>query len=134
EILYCFLINLKRMRTLFFGLLCFLAACNSTPSKESKQTSYKTTGSVEKLDAGLDSVIAANAKIEIIGEGFEWSEGPLLVEKHKLLLFSDVPRDKIYKWTEDKGVEVYLTPSGYTDSIPRDGEMGSNGLLLDNEG
>ncbi len=47
---------------------------------------------------------------------------------------ADVPMNTIYKWTEEKGKEVYLTPSGYTDSIKRDGEMGSNGLTTDNEG
>src|SRR5689334_14070912 len=51
-----------------------------------------------------------------------------------MLLFSDVPKNIIYKWTEEKGVEPYLTPSGYTGSIPRGGEPGSNGLTLNNEG
>jgi gluconolactonase len=51
-----------------------------------------------------------------------------------MLLFSDVPRDTIFKWTEEKGKEVYLTPSGYTDTVKRGGEMGSNGLILDKEG
>jgi gluconolactonase len=51
-----------------------------------------------------------------------------------MLLFSDVPQNIIYKWTEEKGKEIYLTPSGYTDSIKRAGEMGSNGLLLDPNG
>ena len=64
----------------------------------------------------------------------DWSEGPVWVEKYKMLLFSDVPRDTVYKWTEEKGKEVYLTPSGYTDTIPRGGEMGSNGLTLDKDG
>lgn len=119
------------MRILLIGLVCLTVACNNNSSKKSE---YKTTGSIHKLDDGLDAVIASGAKIEIIGEGFEWSEGPLWVEQHQMLLFSDVPRDTVYKWTEDKGVEVYLTPSGYTDSIPRGGEMGSNGLVLDKEG
>ena len=40
----------------------------------------------------------------------------------------------IYKWTEAKGKEVYLKPSGYTDSAKRGGFMGSNGLALSNGG
>ena len=64
----------------------------------------------------------------------DWSEGPLWVESNKMLLFSDVPRDTIFKWTEEKGKEVYLTPSGYTDTAKRGGETGSNGLLLDKDG
>jgi gluconolactonase len=110
----------------FFALITLLS-CNA-------QHSYKTTGSIERLDPSLDSIISVNAVPEIIAEGMEWSEGPVWVESQKMLLFSDVPRDTIYKWTEEKGKEVYLAPSGYTGTVPRGGEMGSNGLLLDKEG
>jgi gluconolactonase len=41
-----------------------------------------------------------------------------------------VPQNIVYKWTEKRGKEVFLTPSGYTDSEKRGGEMGSNGLTL----
>lgn len=94
---------------------------------------HKTIGSVEKLDSSLDNIISPNAKIEIIAEGFDWSEGPVLIDD-KTLLFSDVPMNTVYKWTEEKGKEVYLTPSGYTDTLKRGGETGSNGLLLDSKG
>ena len=91
----------------------------------------KTTGTFERLDPGLDSIISRNAKAEIIAEGFEWSEGPLWIDKGKMLLFSDVPANTIYKWTAEKGTEVYLQPSGYTGSIPSTcKEPGSNGLVL----
>src|SRR3546814_7115057 len=51
-----------------------------------------------------------------------------------MLLFSDVLENKIYKWTEQHGVEPWLEPSGYTGSVPRGGETGSNGLLLTPDG
>jgi gluconolactonase len=98
------------------------------------QQPYKTIGTVERLDPALDKIISVDAKAEIIAEGLDWSEGPLWIEKYKMLLFSDVPRDTIFKWTEKGGKEVYLTPSGYTGTTPRGGEMGSNGLLQDNTG
>lgn len=115
-----------------FCTLLALVACNDQQSKK-KETNYRTTGSIERLDIALDAVMDTTAKAEIIAEGFEWCEGPLWIEKYNMLLFSDVPRDTVYKWTEDKGKEVYLTPSGYTGSIPRGGEMGSNGLALDKD-
>ncbi|MEI9908243.1 MAG: SMP-30/gluconolactonase/LRE family protein [Bacteroidota bacterium] len=91
-------------------------------------------GTIERLDSSLNEIISPGAQAEIISEGYEWSEGPVWVESHKMLLFSDVPRDTIYKWTEEKGKEVYLTPSGYSGTIKRGGEMGSNGLILDKDG
>lgn len=114
-----------------------LSSCNneSQPTSETKKDSaYKTTGTFEKYDPAFDAIVSPDAKAEIIAEGFDWCEGPLWIESRKMLLFSDVPQNKIYKWTEEKGAELYLTPSGYTDTIPRGGETGSNGLTLDNAG
>lgn len=104
----------------------FLPACQT----ESKQSA----GSIERLDPGLDSIISEDVPIEVIAEGFNWSEGPLWVEDEKMLLFSDVPENKVYKWTEDGGLKPYLSPSGYTGAAPRGGETGSNGLLLNEKG
>jgi gluconolactonase len=76
-----------------------------------------------------------NVTVEILAEGYKWSEGPVWVASQKMLLFSDVPMNTIYKWTPEKGAEVYLTPSGYTGSEPsKSREPGSNGLALDNDG
>ena len=122
------------MTKFFFFLLVVLTACNGNTENKEEEMKYKTIGSIERFDPALDNIISANAKIEVIAEGFDWSEGPLWVEKHNMLLFCDIPPNTIYKWTEEKGKEVYLTPSGYTDSVKRGGEVGSNGLLLDKDG
>lgn len=115
------------MKNLFILSVFLVLAC--TPKKETK-----TMGSVERLDPALDNYIDINTKPEIIAEGFDWSEGPVWVESEKMLLFSDVPTNTIYKWTETNGLEKYLSPSGYTGNVPRGGEMGSNGLTLNNDG
>ena len=102
-----------------------------------EQPPFQTMGSVERLDSRLDKLIDKDAPIEVIAEGLEWSEGPLWIEKGNYLLFSDVPRNAIYKWEDKPGnteTTVYLEPSGYTGKTPRKGEMGSNGLTLDNDG
>lgn len=91
-------------------------------------------GTIERKNAALDAIIKKDAKVEVIADGFEWVEGPVWVESEKMLLISDVPTNKIYKWTVEKGKELYLTPSGYTQAEPRGGEMGSNGLSLSNTG
>jgi gluconolactonase len=50
------------------------------------------------------------------------------------LLFSDVPMNTIFRWDEQRGVSIFLQPSGYTGSVPRGGEPGSNGLTRDKSG
>ncbi|MGF2412009.1 SMP-30/gluconolactonase/LRE family protein [Ferruginibacter sp.] len=108
--------------------LCTMLFCFNSISQN------KFIGNIERINPALDAIIMPGAKAEIIAEGFKWSEGPLWLEKINALIFSDVPENKIYKWTAAKGKELYLTPSGYTDTVKRGGEMGSNGLLLNNKG
>ncbi|WP_462252031.1 SMP-30/gluconolactonase/LRE family protein [Ferruginibacter sp.] len=123
---------MKQLIAIF--MLTIFASCNNNSSnKENKM--YKTIGTIEKYDDALDSIITLNAKAEIIAEGYEWSEGPLWIEKHNMLLFSDVPMNTVYKWTEANGAEVYLKPSGYTGTAPNKcKEPGSNGLTVDTDG
>jgi gluconolactonase len=85
-------------------------------------------------DPGFYKVIPENTQIEIIGEGFEWTEGPLWLDDQKKLIFSDIPKNSVFEWTEENGIKLYLKPSGYTGLIQRSGEPGSNGLLLSPEG
>ena len=114
-------------------LICTLLSCNN--NSYTKPAMYKTTGTIIQYDEALNSIIDTTTKAEIIAEGFEWSEGPLWIEKYNMLLFSDVPKNTVYKWTEENGKEIYLKPSGYTGTTPsKCKEPGSNGLTLDNEG
>ena len=107
------------------GLL-LLASCTGQ--------NYPTTGSIERLSPELDRIIAPGTLPEILAEGFEWSEGPLWLSKQEKVIFSDIPNNSIFEWSENAGLKLYLEPSGYTDTIARGGETGSNGLLLDGEG
>jgi gluconolactonase len=115
------------MKVLLFGFLVITTTSMA-------QTTYKTVGVIERYDSAINQILAPGTTAEIIAEGFRWSEGPLWIEKQGMLLFSDVPQNTIYKWTAKKGKEIYLKPSGYTGTVERGGEMGSNGLLLDKDG
>jgi gluconolactonase len=94
----------------------------------------RTVGSIERLDPALDELIRADAKMEVIGEGFEWCEGPVWIKDGDFLLFSDIPNNSVMKWDAKSGVKQYLKPAGYTGKDPRGGESGSNGLTVDRKG
>ncbi|MEX0928598.1 MAG: SMP-30/gluconolactonase/LRE family protein [Balneolales bacterium] len=98
------------------------------------RTAYPTMGYIEKLDAELDQVLNTRSIPQVIGDGYIWAEGPVWVEEHSFLLFSDVPANRIYKWTETDGISVYLEPSGLTGEVERGGEIGSNGLDIGLDG
>ena len=94
----------------------------------------QTIGELEFLDPKMEQVISKNAKIEVLAEGFRWSEGPLWVPKLNGLLFSDVPNNKVYLWKEDQGLTLFLDPSGMTEHAPHSSNSGANGLRLDSKG
>lgn len=93
----------------------------------------KTIGKIERLDPAFDKLVPQDAVIEVLAGGFEWSEGPVWVKDH--LLFSDIPHNKIVKYTPGKGAETFLQPAGYTGKEKfTGGEPGTNGLTLDSQG
>ncbi len=98
------------------------------------QPGYPVTGGVDRLSPEMDKIISPGIQPEILADGFTWTEGPLWLPDQEALVFSDIPENSIFKWSEEDGLELYLKPSGYTDTMPRGGETGSNGLLLDADG
>jgi gluconolactonase len=88
-------------------------------------------GTIERLDSALDALVPADARIEQLADGFDWSEGPVWRRSGGYLLFSDVPRNTIYRWQEKQGLTVFLRPAGYVGPDPPGRELGSNGLTLD---
>lgn len=84
-------------------------------------------------NAELSKIIPNEVKVEILAEGFEWTEGPLWLESENKLIFSDIPKNSVFEWTEKEGVKLYLKPAGYTSDKKRGGQTGSNGLLLNSK-
>lgn len=121
----------------FFAIAAIIAACSGP--KEAAQfkdptSTFETTGSVERLDPAINELIPVGAEIEILASGFEWSEGPLWLESQNALIFTDVPMNKVWKWTEQDSLSLYLDPSGYQGEEKGKGEPGANGLALDQNG
>ena len=94
----------------------------------------KFIGSVERLSPEIDNLIEKSAKIEILADGFEWSEGPVWSSQLNSVLFSDVPENVIYSWNEDKGLETFTRPIGYSGKVPNLKKAGTNGLTIDADG
>jgi gluconolactonase len=134
----CQPINIKIMKIdlitiLFLGTLFVSCKPNSETSKM-QQENTDAIGQVIVVDERFNTIVKPGAYIEKIAEGYQWTEGPLWIENGNYLLFSEIPTNTIYKWTEAKGAEVYISPSGYTGLEERGGEPGSNGLILDPQG
>ena len=100
------------------------------------QQDKQTIGSIEKVDDALADLIDVNEKIEVLTTGYNWSEGPVWIKAEGHLLFSDVPENKIHKWSPKTGHSVFMDPSGFDGESGENNEKepGSNGLMVDNEG
>ena len=99
-------------------------------SVEAPAPSYPAIGRVEAATPQFTTLMGANPVIEKLGEGYQWSEGPVWIPNGDFLLFSDVPANKMYRWSEADGVSVFLDPSGYDGPAPDDfREPGTNGLI-----
>ena len=79
----------------------------------------------------MDAIVPKDWKIEKLAEGFGWAEGPIWVKNGGYLLFTDVPGNKMWKWSEKGGLEKFLDPSGAANPDPAVWrEAGANGLAI----
>lgn len=76
-------------------------------------------------------LVAADSQVEILATELGWAEGPVWVASQQALLFSDVAANRVYRWSETGGLEIYLHPSGHEPDGNDRPWRGSNGLALD---
>lgn len=109
--------------TKFSKFLCFLIAGALAAGVARAQG----VGDVARLDAAVENIVPADARVEKLAEGFGFLEGPVWVRKGNYLLFSDIPANVIDKRTPDGKVSVFLTPSGFTGT-----DASQAGRIIDN--
>lgn len=79
--------------------------------------------SLEVISEKVLDLIDADAQVEKLGTGCQFTEGPVWNARGKYLLFSDIPADQMKKWTPQEGIANFRVPSGK-----------SNGLTYDRQG
>ncbi len=95
----------------------------------------ETVGRIERLDPRFDALVAPGSALEKVADGIEWAEGPLWDPRDGALLFSDVPRNGVFRWKAGGGISQVIRESGYSGKTPFTGrEPGSNGLVFDRDG
>lgn len=64
--------------------------------------------------------IMGNAPVKQLATGFDWTEGPVWFGDANCLLFSDIPNNRIMRWTPGSGISVYREPSNFANGHTRD--------------
>src|SRR5688500_5728751 len=54
------------------------------------QSTPRTMGIIEWLDPAFEQLVPKDSQMEVIGDGFQWAEGPVWIRDGGFLLFSDV--------------------------------------------
>lgn len=98
------------------------ATVDSSGGSTDETTVGSTGGTTGAIDApkSLDDIV--DGELEKIAEGHAFTEGPAW-SPEGYLLYSDIPANTIFQWTENGGSSAFITPSG-----------NSNGLIFDGMG
>ena len=83
----------------------------------------KSEPKFEIFESNFKLMINDNSQLMILYSGAEWSEGPVFIKNRNMVVWSDIPNDRMLSWTPKAGVEIFRSPSGY-----------SNGNFLDLQG
>lgn len=81
-------------------------------------------GSEADAVVAQDRPVANGATVELVDDGFEFTEGPIWYDG--ALLFSDIPANTIYRWTAEEGTTTFMNPSGHANGLA----VGPDGDLL----
>ncbi|MSR83019.1 MAG: SMP-30/gluconolactonase/LRE family protein [Candidatus Latescibacteria bacterium] len=79
--------------------------------------------SLEVISPQVLDLIPADAVVERLGTGMQFTEGPVWNARGQFLVFSDIPADQMKRWSPVDGLTDYRVPSGK-----------SNGLTYDRQG
>jgi gluconolactonase len=125
----------KNVLLLVMGVLCYFTfyACSKNKVqnleqvvKEVHEEFNNASCTCKPADTSIfdpGCLVAPNAQLRKLGEGFSFTEGPA-VDKKGNIFFTDQPNDKIYKWSAYTGViTTFLTGTGR-----------SNGMAFDKSG
>ena len=74
----------------------------------------------EIIDESFRRMVLPNAPLTKLGEGFGWLEGPVWFADGQCLLVSDLPNDRVMRWTASGGLSVFRQPSGFENGHTRD--------------
>lgn len=80
----------------------------------------------ERYDARLDSVVSPASRLERLCSGATWSEGPVWIAEDQSVLWSDIPNNRMLRWSSADGMTVWREGVEYTNGHARE----ADGALL----
>jgi gluconolactonase len=82
-----------------------------------------TAGSVEPIevfDPRMERILCADSTLERLCSGAEWGEGPVWMPGADCLVWSDIPNNRMLRWSAAEGMTVFRSPANFTNGNYRD--------------
>src|SRR6187401_538264 len=76
----------------------------------------------EILQPRFSSLLLGNCRLEKLYTGTRWAEGPCYFADGNYLIWSDIPNNRMLRWTDGLGVEVFRNPANCSNGNTRDRE------------
>ena len=74
----------------------------------------------ETHDPRFTMLTVKSARLDELATGFRWAEGPCWMADANQLIFSDIPNQRIMRWTPGGGASVFREPSNFSNGHTRD--------------
>ena len=101
--------------------LATLGGLAGAQSFEFKPNQRYPDPAVQILDPSFAKYRIYSSTVEQVATGMRWAEGPAYFPEGGYLLFSDIPNNRIMKYSEkDDSVTVFRKPSNYANGNTRD--------------
>jgi gluconolactonase len=109
------------MTSKFSLIVCLFASFAQTAIAQWQPSQRYPDPAVRVIDPSFTKYRLNLAKVEKIAEGMRWSEGPVWFGDGRVLLWSDIPNNRMMKWDEETGaVSVFRKPANNSNGNTRD--------------
>ena len=71
--------------------------------------------SIEIRDERFLDIVDEGLELETLADGFRFTEGPIWHPHDQHLIFSDIPSNRLHRWSEAGGVTIFREPSELTN-------------------
>ena len=71
--------------------------------------------SIEIRDERFLEIVDESMQLELLADDFQFTEGPIWHPREKHLIFSDIPANRMFRWSEADGLDIFREPSNMTN-------------------
>jgi gluconolactonase len=68
---------------------------------------------IEIYDPRMQALLRADSRLDKLATGATWSEGPVYLPEEDCVMWSDIPGNRLLRWSKKEGMSVWLEPAHF---------------------